>query len=63
MNKVIINPLYVDNCGFISLKVLDVIKLNEDDTTSASRIFIKVLFQELSEYLGLPKLNDRLKDP
>ena len=51
------------NCGFISLKVLDVIKLNEDDTTSASRIFIKVLFQELSEYLGLPKLNDRLKDP
>lgn len=63
MNKVMINPLYVDNCGFISLKVLDVIKLNEDDTTSASRIFIKVLFQELSEYLGLPKLNDRLKDP
>ena len=63
MNKVMINPFYVDNCGFISLKVLDVIKLNEDDTTSASRIFIKVLFQELSEYLGLPKLNDRLKDP
>lgn len=62
MNKVMINPLYVDNCGLI-LKVLDVIKLNEDDTTSASRIFIKVLFQELSEYLGLPKLNDRLKDP
>lgn len=61
--QVMINPLYVDNCGLISLKVLDVIKLNEDDTTSASRIFIKVLFQELSEYLGLPKLNDRLKDP
>lgn len=47
----------------ISWEVLEVIKLNEDDTTSASRIFIKVLFQELSEYLGLPKLNDRLKDP
>ncbi|XP_060589870.1 pre-mRNA-splicing factor CWC22 homolog [Ruditapes philippinarum] len=31
--------------------------------TPASRIFIKILFQELSEYLGLPKLNERLKDP
>lgn len=49
--------------GFCFVQVLEVIKLNEDDTTSASRIFIKVLFQELSEYLGLPKLNDRLKDP
>jgi pre-mRNA-splicing factor CWC22 len=47
----------------IIFQVLEVIRLNEDDTTSASRIFIKVLFQELSEYLGLPKLNDRLKDP
>lgn len=49
--------------AFVLFQVLEVIKLNEDDTTSASRIFIKVLFQELSEYLGLPKLNDRLKDP
>ncbi|XP_053386760.1 pre-mRNA-splicing factor CWC22 homolog [Mercenaria mercenaria] len=47
----------------ISWAVLQAIRLNEDDTTSASRIFIKILFQELSEYLGLPKLNDRLKDP
>ncbi|WAR10249.1 CWC22-like protein, partial [Mya arenaria] len=47
----------------ISWAVLECMKLNEDDTTSASRIFIKILFQELSEYLGLPKLNDRLKDP
>jgi hypothetical protein len=31
-------------------------QLNEDDTTSSSRIFIKILFQEISEYLGLPKL-------
>lgn len=49
--------------ALVLFQVLEVIKLNEDDTTSASRIFIKVLFQELSEYLGLPKLNDRLKDP
>ena len=31
---------------------LDYIKLNETDTTSSSRIFIKVLSQELSESLG-----------
>lgn len=43
--------------------VLDCIKLNEDETTSSSRVFIKILFQELAEYLGLPKLNERLKDP
>ena len=39
------------------------IRLNEDDTTSSSRIFIKILFQELAEYLGLVKLNARLRDP
>ncbi|XP_065834376.1 pre-mRNA-splicing factor CWC22 homolog [Oscarella lobularis] len=39
------------------------IHLNEDETTSSSRIFIKILFQELSEFMGLPKLNERLKDP
>ncbi|UYV71636.1 CWC22 [Cordylochernes scorpioides] len=39
------------------------IKLNEDDTTSSSRIFIKILFQELCEFMGLPKLNERVKDP
>ena len=27
-----------------------------------SRIFVKILFQELAEYMGLPKLNERLKD-
>ncbi|GFS20273.1 pre-mRNA-splicing factor CWC22-like protein [Elysia marginata] len=47
----------------ISWGVLSVVKLTEDDTTSASRIFLKILFQELSEYLGLLKLNQRLKDP
>jgi pre-mRNA-splicing factor CWC22 len=43
--------------------VLSYIHLNEEETTSSSRIFIKILFQEISEYLGLPKLNARLKDP
>lgn len=39
------------------------IRLTEDDTTSASRIFIKILFQEISEFMGLKKLKARLEDP
>ena len=46
----------------ISWEVLAHIKLNEEDTTSSSRVFIKILFQELSEYMGLPKLNAKLQD-
>ncbi len=38
------------------------IKLNENDTTSSSRIFIKILVQELAESLGLSKLRDRFMD-
>ncbi|KAF6205736.1 hypothetical protein GE061_019909 [Apolygus lucorum] len=47
----------------ISWAVFSIIKLNEEDTTSSSRIFIKILFQELAEYMGLTSLNTRLKDP
>ncbi|AES81490.1 putative initiation factor eIF-4 gamma, MA3 [Medicago truncatula] len=43
--------------------VLSYIRLTEEDTTSASRIFIKILFQELSEHLGIHVLNERLNDP
>ncbi|GKV19143.1 hypothetical protein SLEP1_g29436 [Rubroshorea leprosula] len=43
--------------------VLAYIRLTEEDTTSSSRIFIKILFQELSEHLGIRKLNERLSDP
>jgi len=42
---------------------LDYIRLTEEETTSSSRIFIKIIFQELAEFLGLQKLNERLKDP
>ncbi|KAL2611218.1 hypothetical protein R1flu_022910 [Riccia fluitans] len=44
-------------------QTLAYIRLTEADTTSSSRIFIKMLFQELSEHLGLLKLNQRLSDP
>ena len=43
--------------------VFEYIRLNEDETTSSSRIFIKILMQELSEYMGLLKLRERCTDP
>lgn len=46
----------------IGWHVLSIVHLNEDETTSSSRIFIKILFQDLSEALGMPKLQARLKD-
>ncbi|KAL4776839.1 armadillo-type protein [Aspergillus nidulans var. acristatus] len=42
--------------------VLSIIHLNEEETTSSSRIFIKILFQDLAEHLGLPKLRERMTD-
>lgn len=46
----------------IGWHVFSVIHLNEDETTSSSRIFIKILFQDLAEALGLPELQKRMKD-
>jgi len=59
VSKFFAHLLYTDAMGW---DVLGVIKLNEDDTTSSSRIFIKILFQELAEFMGLGKLNDRCRD-
>lgn len=47
----------------IPWQALSVIKLGEETTNSSSRIFIKILFQELAEFMGLVKLNERVKDP
>ncbi|KAG5661512.1 hypothetical protein KAF25_005634 [Fusarium avenaceum] len=41
---------------------LSVIHLNEDETTSSSRIFIKIMFQFISEETGMPKLRARMTD-
>ena len=43
--------------------VLEYIHLNESETTSSSRIFVKILFQELSEYMGLMGLKKRMEEP
>ncbi|KAI8378278.1 MIF4G-domain-containing protein [Choanephora cucurbitarum] len=41
----------------------EIIRLTEEETTSASRIFVKILFQEINEFLGLKTLKERLLDP
>ncbi|KAF3484158.1 uncharacterized protein GIQ15_03482 [Arthroderma uncinatum] len=43
--------------------VWSIVHLNEDETTSSSRIFTKILFQDLAEVLGMAKLQERLRDP
>ncbi|KAJ2803594.1 pre-mRNA-splicing factor cwc22 [Coemansia guatemalensis] len=47
----------------LSWTVLRVIVLTEEATTSSSRIFLKILLQDLAENLGLKMLNERLKSP
>ncbi|KAM7183718.1 Pre-mRNA-splicing factor [Rhypophila sp. PSN 637] len=46
----------------IGWHVLSTIHLNEEETTSASRIFIKILFEDLQENMGIAKLKARLAD-
>ncbi|KAL5972192.1 hypothetical protein TSMEX_000060 [Taenia solium] len=46
----------------ISWGVLECVKLNERDTSSSGRIFLKYLFQELCSFMGLAKLQARLRD-
>ena len=46
----------------ISWHVLSIISLNEDDTTSSSRIFIKILVQDIVEALGMGEVQKRFKD-
>lgn len=42
--------------------ILEYIRLNEEETTSSSRIFIKMLCQELAEHMGMKTLKERLTD-
>lgn len=47
----------------ISWIVFQCVKINEEDTTSSSRIFIKILMNEMMESMGLKMLAERFKDP
>ena len=53
---------YLISHDAIGWHVFSVIRLTEEDTTSSSRIFIKIMFQDLQEQLGLKTLVERLKD-
>ena len=45
----------------IGWHVLSVVHLNEEETTSSSRIFIKILMEELAQSMGNKTLAERLK--
>ncbi|KAJ1614926.1 NIC+MI domains containing protein [Cryptosporidium canis] len=51
---------YLLSSSAIPWSVLSIIKLSEEDTASSSRIFIKILFQELSNNMGIKNLNVKL---
>ncbi|KDQ59686.1 hypothetical protein JAAARDRAFT_127159 [Jaapia argillacea MUCL 33604] len=46
----------------VSWAVFDAIKMNEDETTSSSRIFVKILMGEVMEEMGLKVMAKRFKD-
>ncbi|KAF1815778.1 MIF4G-domain-containing protein [Eremomyces bilateralis CBS 781.70] len=46
----------------IGWHVLSIIHLNQEETTASSRIFIKILFEDLVLGMGVNKLSERLKD-
>jgi pre-mRNA-splicing factor CWC22 len=56
--KMFAHLLYTDSLPWSFLKC---IKLSEENMTSSSRIFVKIFFQELCDYMGLPKLNGEVK--
>ena len=41
--------------------VFEIIHLNEDETTSSSRIFIKIVMQEMAEAIGIARLKKRFE--
>lgn len=47
----------------ISWAVLHVIHMNEEETTSSSRIFVKIMLQEMLEVMGINTLAERFKTP
>ena len=47
----------------ISWAVLKTIQITEEATTSSSRIFVKIMFTEVMEAMGLPTVKERFADP
>ncbi|RNA13990.1 pre-mRNA-splicing factor CWC22 -like protein [Brachionus plicatilis] len=59
VSKLLSHLLYTDS---ISWGVFECVHLNEDETTSSSRVFLKNLLLDLSEHLGIVKLKERFSD-
>lgn len=57
--KMFAHLLYTDALDW---HVLKSITITEEMTTSSSRIFLKIFFQELAENLGIQKFNEKIKD-
>jgi pre-mRNA-splicing factor CWC22 len=57
--KFFAHVLSTDGLGW---EVFALFRITEADTTSSSRIFLKILFQDLVAALGIPKLKERLND-
>ncbi|OLY77681.1 Pre-mRNA-splicing factor CWC22 [Smittium mucronatum] len=49
--------------GAIPFTVFSCVTLSEEETTASSRIFLKILMQDLSESMGLDSLNSALHNP
>ena len=56
--KLFAHLLHTDS---IPWSVMNIIHLNEDETTSSSRIFIKIVIQEIAEAMGIAKLKQRFE--
>lgn len=46
----------------IGWHVFSAVRLNENDTTSSSRIFIKILFEDLAQAMSMKKLAERMRE-
>ena len=60
MSKFFVHLFFTDALPWT---LFEVIRLTEEDTTSSSRIFLKVLFQEINAAMGVQSLAERLNDP
>ena len=58
--KLFAHLFYTDS---VPWNVFEIVRLNENDTTSSSRIFIKELMLEISEFMGVELMVKRFTDP
>ena len=59
VSKFLSHLLYTDS---ISWGVFECVHLNEDETTSSSRVYLKNLLLDLSEHMGIVKMKERFAD-